>query len=187
MKKIHLSFLLISLIFAGCPKDDTKLNGLEQANETFKDGHYEDALALYEDLILTEGVTAQIGAAWCYIRLNEITSANTYFSLAADDSLTDGYAGWSFTSWALNNPQSAIDKADFVIRKSSNYVFSLDARITKDHLIWIQASSYFQLRNNAACVNKIQLLDASFTPDLNAVNIDQLIAEKLQSLGAVHF
>jgi hypothetical protein len=171
----------------GCSKEDKKVTGLKQANNVFQDGEYEDALLLYESLIETEGATAQVGAAWCYIRLEDYASANTYFSLAADDSLIDGYAGWTFTSWALNNNQTAIDRADFVIRKNANYAFSLDARITVDHLIWIQAGSYFQLGSYSSSVEKIKLLDPAFNPDLNASNIAQLIAEKLQTLGAVHF
>ena len=186
--KILLLFLVSIFWLSGCPKDDKKdIVNMKRANENFKDGDYEAALALYEELILTEGITAQIGAAWCYIRLNEITSANTYFSLAAGDSLIDGYAGWSFTSWALNDLQGAIDRAGFVIRKNPSYSFSLDSRITVNHLVWIQASSYFQLGNRTVCVDKMKLLDPSFNPDLNASNIDQIIAEKLQSLGGVHF
>lgn len=189
MNKKHFILLIITALWlSGCPKDDKKdVVSIKRANETFKDGDYEEALAMYEELILTEGVSAQIGAAWCYIRMNDVTSANTYFSLAANDSLIDGYAGWSFTSWGLNQPQGAIDRADFVIRKNPSYVFSLDTRITVSHLLWIQASSYFQLGNRSASVNKIKVLDPSFNPDLNSPTIDQLIAEKLQALGAVHF
>ena len=186
-KRIVVSLLLVSVWIIGCPKEDKKITGLKEANNTFKDGNFEEALSIYESLIETEGPVAQVGAAWCYVRLEDYASANTYFSLAADDSLIDGYAGWTFTSWALNNNQTAIDRADFVIRKNANYTFSLDTRITVNHLIWIQAASYYQLDSYSASVEKIKLLDPAFSPNLSASNIAQLIAEKLQSLGAVHF
>lgn len=188
MKIRSFLFTVIAVFWiTGCPKDDKKITGLTQAKNIFKDGDYEQALVLYEDLIETEGSAARVGAAWCYIRLNDYATANTYFSLSADDSLIDGYAGWTFTSWAANNPVGAIEEANFVLRKNADYVFSLDSRITANHLIWIQASSYFQLGNYAASVGRIKLLDASFNPNLNASNISRLIADKLQSLGAVHF
>lgn len=188
MKIRSLLFVLFfALWISGCSKDDKKDVSLTQAKNVFKDGDYEAALVLYEDLIETEGSVARVGAAWCYIRLNDYATANTYFSLSADDSLTDGYAGWTFTSWAANSPLGAIEKANFVLRKNAAYVLPLDTRITANHLIWIQASSYFQLDNYAASVERIKLLDNSFNPNLNASNISQLIAEKLQSLGAAHF
>lgn len=185
--KIIVLLVAVALGIAGCSRDDKKETGLKLANNTFQDGEYEEALAQYEGLIETEGATAQVGAAWCYIRLEDYVSANTYFSLAADDSLIDGYAGWAFTSWALNNSQIAIDRANFVIRKNAEFTFSLDSRITANHLIWIQAASYYQLGSYSGSVEKIKLLDPAFNPDLNASNIAQLIAEKLQTLGAVHF
>lgn len=185
--KIIAVLLFVAFEITGCSKDDKKVTGLKQANNVFQDGDYEEALTIYEGLIETEGSVAQVGAAWCYVRLEDYASANTYFSLAADDSLIDGYAGWTFTSWALNNSQTAIDRADFVLRKNANYTFSLDTRITANHLIWIQAASYYQLGSYSGSVEKIKLLDPAFNPDMNASNIAQLIAEKLQTLGAVHF
>lgn len=185
--KFSLLILFGFVWLTGCSESDKKETNLKQAQNLFQDGDYEDALTMYEDLIETEGSVARVGAGWCNIRLNDYATANTYFSLSADDSLTDGYAGWAFTSWAGNNLQGALEKADFVLRKNVNYTLSLDSRITADHLIWIQASSYYQLANYASSVERIKLLDTSFNPDLNASNIDQLIAEKLQSLGAVHF
>ncbi|MBL7961208.1 hypothetical protein JNL27_13325 [bacterium] len=188
MKRNVLWFIMFTILWiSGCPNDSKKDASLTQAKNVFKDGDYEAALVLYEDLIETEGSTARVGAAWCYIRLNDYATANTYFSLSADDSLMDGYAGWTFTAWAANSPQVAIERANFVLRKNAAYVLSLDSRVNANHLIWIQASSYFQLGNYTASVEKIKLLDASFNPNLNASNISQLIAEKLQVLGAVHF
>ena len=185
--KLSLVLLFAALWITGCPKDGNKMTGLKQAENIFKDGDYETAAALYEDLIESEGSAARVGAAWCYIRLSEYATANTYFSLSAEDSLIDGYAGWAFMAWAANSPQGAIDKANFVLRKDPNYVFSLDSRITNNDMVWVQASSYFQVGNNAASVERIKVLDASFNPNLNASNINQLIAAELQSLGAVHF
>lgn len=186
-KQIALSILFFSFWIIGCSGADKNDTGLKQAKSLFQDGDYTEALALYENLVFTEGSVARVGAAWCYIRLNDYASANTYFSLSADDSLMDGYMGWSFTAWAANSPQGAIEKADFVLNKNGAYTLSLDPRVTANHLIWIQASSYFQLGNYAASVQKIKVLDASFNPNLNSANINQLISEKLQSLGAAHF
>ncbi|MBL7996799.1 hypothetical protein JNM05_15640 [bacterium] len=187
--KIYVLWFILFIAFwiNGCPNDSKKDVSLTKAKNVFKDGDYEAALVLYEDLIETEGSIARVGAAWCYIRLNDYATANTYFSLSADDSLVDGYAGWTFTAWAANSPQGAIEKASFVLRKNAAYVLSLDSRVNANHLIWIQASSYFQLSNYSASVDRIKLLDAAFNPNLNAENISQVIAEKLQMLGAVHF
>jgi hypothetical protein len=98
--------------------------------------------------------------------------------------IVDGYAGWSFTSWALNQPQTALERATFVLFKEPNYVFSQDTRIKAEHLIWVQAASYLQLQNYSACLQKIQILAPSFSPDLNDPNIEDALLIKLEELGS---
>lgn len=162
---------------------------LEQADNLFAAKDYTTALAAYQQLIASEGSAARVGAGWCSLKLNDYISANTYFSLSAGDSLTDGYAGWSFIGWATGNIQQSIDRADFVLNKDPDYVFSLDGRIQAKDLIYLQAMSYYQLNNYPKTVERIQHLpnQSAYNPDLNASNIGQVLLDKLQSLGAVNF
>ena len=157
---------------------------IAEADALFAAGDYSTALALYITFIPKNGGEAQVGAGWCDLRLNSYAQADSFFAAAAADSLPDGYAGWCFTSWALNSAQEAIDYAAFVLIKEPSYAFSLDSRVDKDHLIWIQAESYLELQNYQACIDKIILLDGGFTANASDPDIANILAAKLQTLGA---
>ncbi|MBX7151408.1 hypothetical protein K1X84_07195 [bacterium] len=185
IKYLSMTLMVVwSLLSCGGGGGGSDSTPIDDANNQFNSGNYAIALQAYVNLIASEGSPARVGAGWCQIRLKDITSAATYFSDAAADSLIDGYAGWSFVLWAQNNPQEAIDKADFVLTKSPSYIFSLDTDITADELIWIQAASYLQLEDYSSCYDKIKALDSSYTVNLSDPNIEDLLLQKLTSLGS---
>ncbi|MBL7996739.1 hypothetical protein JNM05_15340 [bacterium] len=158
---------------------------LTEANDLFTAGTYGDALEAYADLISSEGAPAIAGAAWCAIRLHNYAQADSFFTAAGTVTLNaDGYAGWSFANWALNNATDAITHANSALAASPTFTLSLDTRVTAAHLVWIQASSYLQLGNNTECFNKIKLLDTGYTmPTGTSFEIANALLLKLQSLG----
>lgn len=177
-----LSMALVSCSGGGGGKDKVTLT---KATDRFATGDYDQALSDFERLIATEGSQAATGAGWCLIRLSSVARADSFFATTAADSIPDAYAGWSFTSWALNDPNDAIAQAAFVLRKDADFHLGLDARVTKDNLIWIQASSYLQLANYTACYNKIKLLDGGYVyPTGTNAQIATALMQKLQSLGS---
>ncbi len=181
--RILLILWVAVVTFSGC--SDKKDNGptLKEANVLFTDGSYTEALEVYLDLIPEQGSPARVGAGWCYLRLHQLSDASVQFTAAAADSIMDGFAGWSFVSWALDQPQNAINRANFVLSKQPGYVSTLDERIKAEHLVWIQAASYLQLQNYSVCLQKIQLLAPSFSPNLNDPNIEDILLVKLEELG----
>lgn len=185
MKKISLFFACIAVGILTSACSDKKESGpsLEDAVGLFADQDYEAALAMYINLIPKEGSSARVGAGWCELRLHSYSDAVSYFEAAAADSLPDGYAGWSFALWALDQPSPALQKASVVLTKQPNFTLSLDTKIKAEHLIWIQASCYLELVNYSLCLQKIQLLDASFSPNLNDPNIANILLTKLETLG----
>ncbi|MCK6541508.1 hypothetical protein L6Q79_02370 [bacterium] len=187
MKTLSIRYLilLVSVFWiTGCPsKDET---AIEKAQQLFEDGDYEEALSRYESLIATEGSTARVGAGWSAMRLNDLNTANVYFSEAALDSIPDGYAGWSVTLWGSGSLLQSLDKTAFVLRKKPEFKLSLDRSVTHKDLIWVQASCYYQLGNYPGAVNRIQALDDTFAPNMEAANLAEVIALKLQALGTAH-
>ncbi len=182
MKKMMWIVAVLSIQCSGGGPDDSAT--LDDANARFQAGQYADALAIYIGLIGSEGSPALVGAGWCEIFLSNYTSAESYFSQAAGDSLAEGYAGWAFTLWALNQPAACITKADVVIALQPNFVFSLDERIRAKDLYWLEASSYLQLSNYSKCLEFIQKIEPTYTTDLNDVlNVSGTLLTKLQSLG----
>ncbi|MCB0832733.1 MAG: hypothetical protein KDC45_04660 [Bacteroidetes bacterium] len=180
--------LLAGFLLAGCaPQSSENRTPLEEAMDTFADGDYAMALIAFEGLIETQGSTARTGAAWCQLRLGDYLSAYSQFALTAADSLPDAYAGWAIVSWALNSPDGAIARADVVLTRQPQFIFSMDNRITASDLIWIQAASYYQVGKYSSSLERIRQLDSSFNPSLSDPDIARLLAEKLQMLGAVHF
>jgi len=177
---------LVSIAISSCGGGGGKEKiTLTKAADQFVTGNYTTALRNFENLIASEGAPAAAGAGWCLVRLSNVARADSFFVTVAADSNTDAYAGWSFSSWALNDPSEAISRADFVIRKDANFQMSLDTRVTKNHLVWIQASSYLQLGDYTSCFNKIKILDAAYTyPTGTSVEIGTALMQKLQTLGA---
>jgi hypothetical protein len=157
---------------------------LTQANDLFTSGTYNDALEAYADLIASEGAPAVAGAAWCSIRLHNYAQADSFFTAASVTLNADGFAGWSFADWALSNPTDAISHANSALTADPDFTLSLDTRVTADHLIWIQASSYLQQANYTNCYNKIHLLDPLYSmPVGTTYEIAAALLLKLQSLG----
>lgn len=157
---------------------------LTQANDLFAGGTYNDALEAYADLIASEGAPAIAGAAWCSIRLHNYAQADSFFTAASVTLNADGYAGWSFADWAMSNPTDAISHANSALTADPDFTLSLDTRVTADHLVWIQASSYLQTGNNTQCFNKILILDPAYSmPVGTTYQIAAALLLKLQSLG----
>lgn len=184
MNRIRLmaAFLLAFIIGCGGGGGGSKVT-ITKADNLFGDGDYQDAQEAYVSLIASEGAPAIAGAAWCSIRLNNYAQADSFFTAAAVALNADGYAGWSFANWALNDPTDAVAHAAAAL-SASFATLTIDPRITDDHLIWIQASSYLQLGNYTECYNKIHLLDAAFVmPTGNNNQIASALLTKLTSLG----
>lgn len=181
MKKYIWIFLLMS----ACVKDD--LLELKDADKKFANGDYEASLKDYENLIPTQGAPAKVGAGWCYLRLAEYSLAIVQFSDATGDSLADGYAGWAFSLWAksADSAQKVIDRAEFVLRKSPTFIFSLDKRIDKNDVLYVLASAYLVQQNYSKTLEKIKLMDgqSAYTTDVNAADAEDVLLAKLQSLG----
>jgi hypothetical protein len=159
---------------------------LAEANDFFTAKNYAAALTAYLDAVASEGAPANVGAGWCYLRLQDYTNANTQFTTAAGDSLIDGYAGWAIVKWVQNEPEAVVDYVDLVVGQDANYIFALDTRVTAGALIYIQASAYLELEDYAMCLAKIQLLAPGYTADLNDPNIEDILLAKLTELGAAN-
>ncbi|MBL7959682.1 hypothetical protein JNL27_05515 [bacterium] len=187
MNKVILFMTVLTFaVVAGCGGGGggSKVT-ITKADNLFDDGDYQDAQDAYVSLIASEGAPAIAGAAWCSIRLHNYAQADSFFSAAGVTLNADGLAGWSFASWALNDPQDALDHATAALAANPAFTtLSIDPLVTSNHLIWIQASSYLQLDNPTECYNKIHLLDAGFAmPTGNAQQIASALLTKLTSLG----
>lgn len=157
---------------------------LDAANDLFAAKNYAAALVEYLDAVTTEGSPANVGAGWCYLRLQDYANADAQFTAAAADSLIDGYAGWAIVKWVQNDPDAVVNYVDLVVGQDANYIFALDTRVTAGALIYIQASAYLELEDYAMCLATIQILDSGYTADLNDPNIEDILLAKLTDLGA---
>ncbi len=175
-----LGALLIGVFTVSCEKDkDT----LKDAGKYFKQKKYTKALGIYLDYIDTDSSVAQVGAGWCYLRLNDYENADTMFAAAAPDSSLDGLAGWSFTAWGLNLFDESIERAYDVLHRNANFKMSLDTLVDSKQLIWVQAASYYQKGYYDEAVERIQELDPAFNPDMADPDIGAMILAKLEQLG----
>lgn len=182
---IKSSAIAIALMMFACDSGPTDYIGEGWA--FFSAGELDQAYATFLTPAAQNDPEAFVGLGWVCVELDSMPSADRYFALAAADSLSNGYAGWALTLWARSDYTGCLDKAAFVLRHESSYRFEFKTTIDYKDLIWYQAESYLHLGNNSACLSKIQALDPSFTANLGAANIADVLATKLENLAGTLF
>lgn len=183
--KIMMKLVVLCFIFA-CGGSGKNTSDPEKAGEkAFASGNYDEALDHFLDLADTDPVAGYTGAGWSALRLHDYSDANTYFQNIAVSKSVDAYAGWSITGWALSDFSQAIQRADTVLSKNAGFVLTLDDGVTANDLILVQALCYYESNNFSATLQKIKILDSGFNADLNAPDIAQVLAVKLEQLSAV--
>lgn len=176
MKKSIFVLPLLYLMMA-CGEDDP----LDAAWQKFEDKAYPQAHTAFTNLISSKGSAAYVGLGWTTLRMDSLQASDRYFALAKEDSLVDGYAGWSFGLWALERYSQSLEAASFALRKKPRYVFVHDETVTNRDLILHQAYGYFHLGQYAACIEKIRFFDPSFPLDATP----QQILQKLDQLKGI--
>lgn len=186
MNKLRLMAALLLAFAIGCGGGGggSKVT-ITKADNLFGDGDYQNAQEAYIELIASQGAPAIAGAAWCSIRLNNYAQADSFFTAAGVSLNVDGLAGWSFASWALNDPADAVANATIALSASPAFIaLSIDPRVTADHLIWIQASAFLQLGQYDDCYSAIHLLDTGYVmPTGTSPQIASALLQKLTGLG----
>jgi hypothetical protein len=183
MKKVIKYLAGMTLVFAMSCGDD---NPLDAGWSKFGERDYAGAHAEFSSLVSSEGSNAYVGLGWTTLMMDSLPEADAYFALAAEDSILEGYAGWSIVAWLLGQHNPCIDRAEFVFRNAGgydSYEFPYDPEITHHDLLIHEGFSYYYLQNSFQCLNTIQKLDPSFTVALNNPNLQNVLLAKLGDLS----
>ena len=185
-KAIALVIMLLGMGTTSCSDDP---NSLDPAWEALQDGDYASAHARFAELALTDTTGgAYVGLGWVTLLMSvdSLEASDRYFTLVAEDSIDDGYAGWSVTKWALKDYASVIPIGDVVINHDPFYVFTYESSIDINDIILHQAYSYYHMNQYSGCIVKIQALDPSFTATPNQSGIATLLLSKLEALAKIY-
>ena len=169
------------LVVISC--DET--NPLDPAWTKFAEGDYPGAHAEFSSLVASEGSAAYVGLGWTTIKMDSLPEADTYFTLASNDSLLEGYAGWSITAWLMGQHTLCVERSEFVFRNAGGYdayIFPYDPEITFHDLLIHEAYSYYNIQNFFECINTIQRIDPAFTVALNDPQLQTKLIAELQTL-----
>lgn len=183
---MRLFFYIITYAFslsliASCEKKEQSL--LEKSWDLFEEQNYIEAYDGFVSLIDKDSVNALVGAGWCKLRLGQHNQAIYYFNNAQSN--INSLSGIVFAAWSNGQLELSISTANEVLVSRPFYAFKYDKRITYTDLIWVQAASYYELGDYAACLQKITLLDNSYNASLNDPEISSLLLAKLQSLSNI--
>ena len=182
MKCIAGSFLLVAV---ACEET----NPLDAAWSKFGERDYAGAHSEFASLVEGEGSAAYVGLGWTTLMMDSLAESDVYFTLASEDSLLEGYAGWSIVAWLQGQHTLCIDRAEFVFRNAGGYdayVFPYDPEITYHDLLLHQGFSYYYNQNFFACLNVIQRIDPSFSVAMNDAQIQNKLLAELESLTQVY-
>jgi len=183
--KTKLLMLLGGMLLASCG-GTTDEDPFVSAWALFVDGKYSEAHAEFVTLITVDAGNAQAGLGWVTLKMDSLSASDGYFALAATDSLIHAYAGWSFIAWQKKDYTNAITRAEFVLRKTPDFVFEFDGNVTKNTLILTMAQSHFYLAQYQSCIDNIKLLDPGYTaPALNDADIKTKLLSKLEALSGL--
>lgn len=182
--KLFMGLVAGALIFNACGPAEADPDAIEKAWTLYEEGNVSEAKIIFAEQSAIGNAEAFVGLGWCAIDENQAATAHTYFQNVSGDSLSDAYAGWCAVSWSLEDYPSAIMYAQFVLRHDNAYTFSHKSSVTHSDLIWYQASSYLHASNYSQCYAKIRELEPNYTTDINAVNIADVLSDKLESLSA---
>jgi hypothetical protein len=184
MKRVLIGMLSVLALACGTT------NPLDDAWAKFEGHDYPGAHQAFSDLAVSNQAAAYVGLGWTVMRMDSLAAAQGYFSTAVTlpdsvNALLDGYAGWSFVEWALQNDTACISYANHVLSSDNLYVFSHDPSVNYQDLMLHQAYSYFRLGDYANCIDRIQGVDNTFiAPSLGDPDIKRKLLVKLEALLA---
>jgi len=181
-KRIYwpIAVMLLAYVMSCGPADP-----LDAGWTKFGEGDYPGAYAEFSSLVESKGSDAYVGLGWTAMKMDSLPQADAYFTLAANDSLLEGYAGWSILAWLQGQHTLCIDRAEFVFSHAggySTYVFPYDPTITYQDLLLHEGFSYYYNLNFAKCIDTIQRMDSAFSVALNDANLQTILLAKLQAL-----
>jgi len=189
---IKLSLVVAPILFiVSCGDISTEPeNPIGDAWNLFMEGSYEASRYEFASLTGTEGARAYVGLGWSYLRLGNIVAADTNFNMVSNISGSENSrlanSGWTFVKWGLEEYSVSIIKANFVLVEDSSFTFRYDISVSAEDLILIQAYSYFHLAEYVDCINRIRLLDSSFSANPTDQNIVEILLVKLEALKNIY-
>jgi len=129
---------------------------------------------------------AHDGLGWTFGRTNEPDSAITHFEAAFTNGAGDlvvidqAYAGLAFASSAAGDHADCLTAAAEV---GSSWVFAHDSNYDRDAVTLLEAMAYYALGQFTESLAAVQLLDATFTADVETVEGRAALAAKIEELG----
>ena len=130
---------------------------------------------------------AYIGVGWCYARLAfgsgdqkyNLAQENFEKALVKEPDNLDALAGLALVLIVKNHYEDAINAAQSVLEKDSNYVFKRDNQISAGDLILILAQAYYYLGNYEKAADQLDIIDPG---NYHPANKPETLLTQIQAL-----
>jgi len=190
--KLLMNMLTIAsavlLLMAGCSqsKKQSYDDILTDAGAKFESGDYAAALELYmkardknSDL-----ADAYSGMGWCYMKLDDLASANTAFETGATktDPSAELFAGWSFVLNALKDYAGSNTQAAQALVLDAQWQFHYNSDLTAATLHALRAANFVALGDWVSAKNEVIMVDSSFTADVTTDSGKRELTLKIEDL-----
>lgn len=157
----------------------------------FESNDYAGALSAFLVASSSYSASAYVGAGWASLRLGQYQDALSYLSRAdieylSADEINDRSAGLVFLLWGADRDTEALLQASQLNSRSPNYVFQHDETVDFKDIAYVEASIHWGQQNWTNCLNKIRIIDPSYTTSVSDPNIASILLAKLETLGAFH-
>ena len=193
MKRINLFLLLASLIWmVSCGGDEaadtTYQEFIDQGWSFFFQAEYDSAFSKFTSArdYNIQPAEAYTGRGWCYMKLDNLTSAAGEFTIASNalDPTPDLYAGWAFTLNAQKQYLQSNAQASEALLQSPDWVFPHGLNLNDDHLHLLKAENFFALGDYTNSLAEVKVLEPSFNADVSTSDGQAALADEIETLKA---
>lgn len=189
IKNFFLMFFAIIGISCGddpVPTDPTYDELIAQGWNTFIQGDYDGASAIFDQASVLDASLAEAynGKGWCGLRSDELPAAASDFSSAAGKSGRSAavFAGWAFVLNAQKSYAASNTQADSALARDPNWEFEHGLPYDAEYVHLVKAQNYFALLNYASSLAEVQILNVSFSADVNTVDGRAALAAEIERL-----
>ncbi len=189
-----LTFGVISCDEEGDPTgpDVTAEDLLGQGWDLFERGEYDSSLVAFMEAIELDNSLSRPynGAGWSAGRIHGmLEDAGEYFerSLELDVTRYDALGGWTFVVYQLDEWETALEKAEFLLRRQPNWRFLHEPSLDFDDVRLLTASANYKLGRYGTSLEIITMyFNNTFEADTTSPAGRRAILEEIERLGGIY-